>query len=332
MGFFATFWTWLNGQLATYIGDNTARLAAALEPAVVTLATLYVMVWGYLHLTGQIEEPVLAGLKRIIVLAARIGGGPAIFGSTTRLIVDTFYTRARAACGRDRRRQRIRSRRSMRFGQSGGAVAGTLCGQGRMSCNGDFGFYLGRCAGLVPDRHVVRLCDVPDRACRVSPWPCCSRSARLFIATLLFEQHPKDFSPAWMAQLANYALITILTVMIGSAAAAHREILSRRKRWRAAPRYSPSMRLHMVLVAVIVFLVLRQVMPIASSLGSGMALSSFGFVSRGVAWGISGTRWAANRAEKYVVRSRIRGVCRRSGATLRTSPGAMTKICSKEYR
>ncbi len=25
MGFFATFWTWLNGQLASYIGDNTAR-------------------------------------------------------------------------------------------------------------------------------------------------------------------------------------------------------------------------------------------------------------------------------------------------------------------
>jgi len=65
MGFFATFWTWLNGQLATYIGANTARLAAVLEPAVVTLATVYVMVWGYLHLTGRMEEPVVAGLKRL---------------------------------------------------------------------------------------------------------------------------------------------------------------------------------------------------------------------------------------------------------------------------
>jgi type IV secretion system protein VirB6 len=40
MGFFATFWTWLNAQVATYVGDNTARLAAALEPAAVTLATV----------------------------------------------------------------------------------------------------------------------------------------------------------------------------------------------------------------------------------------------------------------------------------------------------
>jgi hypothetical protein len=33
----------------TYIGDNTARLASVLEPAIVTLATVYVMAWGYLQ-------------------------------------------------------------------------------------------------------------------------------------------------------------------------------------------------------------------------------------------------------------------------------------------
>ncbi len=60
MGFFATFWAWLNGQLATYIGDNTASLAGVLEPAVVTLATVYVMVWGYLHLTGKIDGSICA--------------------------------------------------------------------------------------------------------------------------------------------------------------------------------------------------------------------------------------------------------------------------------
>ena len=65
MGFFATFWSWLNGQLTTYIGDNTARLSSALEPAVVVMATLYVMAWGWLQMSGRIEEPFAAGLKRI---------------------------------------------------------------------------------------------------------------------------------------------------------------------------------------------------------------------------------------------------------------------------
>lgn len=74
VGFFETFWTWLQGQLAAYIGTNTALVAAALEPAIVTLATVYVMVWGYLHLSGRIEEPIVAGLKRLLVLAVVLGG------------------------------------------------------------------------------------------------------------------------------------------------------------------------------------------------------------------------------------------------------------------
>src|SRR6267154_156729 len=90
MRFFATFWSWLNGQLATYIGDNTARLAGVLEPAVVTLATVYVMAWGYLQLTGKIDEPVVTGLKRILVLALILGVGLRLWLYNT-LIVDTFY-------------------------------------------------------------------------------------------------------------------------------------------------------------------------------------------------------------------------------------------------
>ena len=61
MGFFAEFNTWLNALLTGYIGDNTARIAGALEPAIVTLGVVYVMVWGYLQLTGQIEEPFIGG-------------------------------------------------------------------------------------------------------------------------------------------------------------------------------------------------------------------------------------------------------------------------------
>ena len=56
MGFFQTFWSWLSSQLAGYIGNNTARVATALEPTLVTLGVLYVMAWGYLHLLGRIER------------------------------------------------------------------------------------------------------------------------------------------------------------------------------------------------------------------------------------------------------------------------------------
>jgi type IV secretion system protein VirB6 len=44
--------------------------------------------------------------------------------------------------------------------------------------------------------------------------------------------------------------------------------------------------LNMVLVATVVFLLMRQIMPIAAALAGGVSLSSFGMVSRFVNWGL----------------------------------------------
>src|SRR5258706_7213479 len=92
MGFFQGFWSWLNSQLSGYIGDNTARVAAALEPAVVTLGTLYVMAWGYLQLTGRIEEPMVAGLKRIVALGFVLGVALPLWLYHS-VLIDTFLHR-----------------------------------------------------------------------------------------------------------------------------------------------------------------------------------------------------------------------------------------------
>src|SRR5277367_7195554 len=90
MGFFATFSTWLNGMLSTYIGTNTAKIAALITPAIATLATVYVMLWGYLQLTGKIEEPFVTGVKRIILLVVILGGALDLW-LYNDLIVDTFF-------------------------------------------------------------------------------------------------------------------------------------------------------------------------------------------------------------------------------------------------
>src|SRR5438094_433325 len=91
MGFFAQFFAWLNGQLATYIGTHTAAVAAAIQPVAVTSAAIYVMGWGYLSVAGHIEEPVTQGLKRILVLAVVLGVGIHLWAYHT-VITDTFYT------------------------------------------------------------------------------------------------------------------------------------------------------------------------------------------------------------------------------------------------
>jgi type IV secretion system protein VirB6 len=90
MGAFAELSTWLNAVLVAYVGTNTARVAAAIEPTVVTLGVLYVMVWGYLQLTGRIDEPFQHGLRRIVTLAIVLGVALRLWLYNS-VIVDTVF-------------------------------------------------------------------------------------------------------------------------------------------------------------------------------------------------------------------------------------------------
>jgi type IV secretion system protein VirB6 len=276
MGFFATFSTWLNAQLATYIGDNTARLASVLEPAVVTLATIYVMAWGYLHLTGKIDEPVIAGLKRILVLALILGMGLRLWLYNT-LIVDTFYIAptqlAAAMVGGADPVATIDA-----IWDRGGAVAGILWTKGSSSLSwGSPGFFI---ASTLVWCLIGLLCVYAMFLLTLSSIALSVLLAvgPLFIALLFFDA-TKRFFAAWMAQLANYALITVLTVMV---AALLLQIVQSYTTQTAALGTSIHTVdiLHMLLVAALVFLVLRQVMPIAGGLAGGVSLSSFGILSR----------------------------------------------------
>jgi type IV secretion system protein VirB6 len=288
MGFFGTFWAWLNGQLAAYIGNNTARLAAALEPAVVTLAILYVMAWGYLQLTGQIEEPFIAGLKRIMVLALILGVGLNLWLYNT-LIVDTFYNApaqlAAAVIGAGDPVGTIDS-----IWQSGGAVAGNLWTKGTPL---GFGFLL---AAAVVWCLIGLLCVYAMFLIALSNIALAVLLALgpLFIALLFFETTKRIFS-AWIAQLANYSLITILTVMVSALLLQVVQSYAAQTAARGSAILTVDA-LNMVLIAVLVFLILRQVMPIAAGLAGGLALSSFGLVSRTAGWSMRTGRAAVRPA------------------------------------
>ena len=290
MGFFVTFWVWLNGQLATYIGDNTARLASVLEPAVVTLATVYVMAWGYLHLTGKIDEPLMAGVKRIVMLAIILGVGLRLWLYNT-LIVDTFYSApaqlAAAVIGSSDPVGTIDA-----IWERGGTVAGILWDKGAFGVTG-IGFVL---AGGVVWCLIGLLCVYAMFLIALSSIALAVLLALgpLFIASLFFDATRRFFS-AWIAQLANYGLITILTVMIAALLLQVVQSYATQTAARGTGILTVDA-LHMVLITVLVFLILRQVMPIASSLAGGLALSTFGLVSRTATMGMRkgpATAWAA---------------------------------------
>ena len=89
MGLFAQFFTWLQGELAAYVSTNVAAVAAAIEPAAFTLATIYVMMWGFLSLTGRIQEPIMEGVKRIFVMVLILGIAVRLW-LYNDVVVDTF--------------------------------------------------------------------------------------------------------------------------------------------------------------------------------------------------------------------------------------------------
>ena len=280
MGFFQTFWTWLNAQLTSYIGTNTALVAEALEPAIVTLATVYVVVWGYLQLTGRVEEPVVAGLRRLITLAVVLGGALRLWLYNS-VIVDTFY-RAPAELAAFVVGAQDPVATIDTIWERGGAVADYLWNNGGVF-SGDFGYYI---AGAVVWVLMGLLCVYTMFLIALSGIALAVLLALgpLFIALLLFDA-TRRFFEAWLAQLANYALITILTVLL--AALLLQLVKSYAEQTAARGTAIATVdAVNMVLMAVLVFLLMRQVMPIAAGLAGGIALSSFGTVSSLVGWGM----------------------------------------------
>ncbi|MGH8199426.1 MAG: type IV secretion system protein [Steroidobacteraceae bacterium] len=273
MDFFQTFATWLSRELASYIGQNTARVASILEPAVVTLGTVYVMIWGYLQLTGRIEEPFAAGAKRIATLAVVFGVGLHLWLYNT-LLVDTFYNAptefAAAVAGASDPVHTIDA-----IWNHGGAVADQLFRGG--TGWGRIGFAI---SGAVAWGLVGLLCVYTMFLLALSS---IALSVLLtlgpfFVALLLFDQ-TRRFFEAWLAQMANYALITILTVMVSTLLL---QLVANYAQQTAALGTAVTIddALNMLLATVLVLLFLRQIMPIAAGLAGGVALNSMGAVSR----------------------------------------------------
>lgn len=279
MGFFDQFYLWLTGVLATYIGDNTARIATVLEPTIITLAILYVAIWGYLHLLGKLEEPFIAGVKRLVVLAVILGASLSLWLYNS-LIVDTFFNAPLQLVA-----AMIGARDSVslvdRIMFIGGDAAMLLIQKGGIF-DGDFSYYLAGFAvylivGLTAI-YTVFLLTLSRIALSVL-----LALGPLFIAFLLFDT-TKRFFESWIAQMANYAFMAILAALLSALMLA---VISEaaENAANAGGGIEIADAVRVCLAAGLTFLVMRQVMPMAAGLASGLALSTFGVMSAAIAWG-----------------------------------------------
>jgi type IV secretion system protein VirB6 len=104
----------------------------------------------------------------------------------------------------------------------------------------------------------------------------------LFIGTLLFNVSRRFFD-AWISQLANYGLIAILATL-ATKLLMHVLTVTAQQTAALGTGIQIADGVRVCFVAVLIFLLMRQVMPISAGLASGVSLNSFGALSRSVSW------------------------------------------------
>jgi type IV secretion system protein VirB6 len=330
MGFFEEVNLWLTALLDDYIHQYTAQMAAILGPAIVTLGTLYVLVWGYLQLAGQIQQPVLEGLKRIATLAV-------VFGISLHLwlydavIVDVFYRAPALLAGRLVGATDFPTIIDTILFQGNDVGQALLSKAGVFHGNLSFLFaaivvYLLTVVTAVYAMFLLTLSRVA-LAVLLAIGP-------LIIPLFLFKS-TRRLVEAWIAQLANYGFVAILA---GLVCAFMMHVISKAAMQAQAQEGGIQIAhaIKFCAAAFFTILVMRQVLPMASGLASGFALSSYGIVSgffervgvrnrqriaefsRGAFMDRESTRWdSPSRKTGYWIGSRVRSMGQRDNSVRR---------------
>jgi type IV secretion system protein VirB6 len=273
MGFFAEFNAWLNALLNDYIQQYTAQMATLLEPAIVALGTLYVLIWGFLHIAGRIEEPVLEGLKRIAILALVFGVSLDLWLYNS-VIVETFYRAPAALAG-----NLVGATDFVTIVDTilfrGDDVATALLAKAGVF-HGNFYFYFAAIAVyvviVITAVYTMFLLTLSRIALSVL-----LAIGPLIIPLFLFSS-TRRLVEAWLAQLATYAFVAVLAGLV-AALMMHLIDQSAAQAEAAGGGIQIAQAVRVCIAAGFTFLVMRQVLPMAGGLASGVALSTFGIVS-----------------------------------------------------
>ena len=274
MGFFETFLTWLNTQLLQAMAQNLARVATAIEPAAITLSTIYIMVWGYLQLSGRIEEPLLDGAKRIAVLAAVLGISLHLWVYNA-VIVDTFFNAPNQLVAAILNAPRPLAAIDQLWTDSQ-AVANSLSAEASLFSGHPtyslvaLGVYLVVGLTCIYAAFLMALSLVATSLLlAIGP---------LFIVLLLFDA-TRRFFESWVAQLATYALVSVLISLVAGLLL---HVVQAYATQAAAQGQGVTVAeaVRLCTAAGLILLVMRQILPIAAGLGSGVALTSFNLLSR----------------------------------------------------
>lgn len=270
--FYQDFLNKFEDTILGYITNSVSNVIAFITPIATSLLIIYLAIWGIAHLRGTIQEPLKEGFGRIIRIVFIISIA-LNFGIYNNVIVNFLYESP---------------------DQLASIVAGTPPGiatldtllekgidEGMNAWNeggvldGNFGMYILALivwittAALTAYAAFLLLLSKAALTILLAIGP-------IFIIMLLFQTTQKFFE-GWIAQVGNFALMTVLAVAL------IKIMLSLFEAFINVAINDPSVNvvgtLYVFIAGVISLLVLRQIPQIAMALGGGVALSTQGVVS-----------------------------------------------------
>jgi type IV secretion system protein VirB6 len=169
------------------------------------------MGWGYLQMMGRIEEPFIDGPQAHPHAGNGSGCGIAAVALQRRHCRHLLPRAGAAGRGRDWQLDPVGTIDAI--WERGGAVADQFWQRGRWDVESLQ--LVGGDRGLGDHWHAVCLRDVSDRAVEHRFGATAGRSVRCSSRCCCSSVRDRLFD-AWLAQLANYALISILTVLLAA--------------------------------------------------------------------------------------------------------------------
>lgn len=269
----------IDTTLATYINDVATNVIAAITPVVTTLLLIYVTLWGWSVITGKTGELVTDGFNRIIKITIIVAIAINL-GYYNTFVVDFLGNLP----------DRLAELASITATNNTGAfLDGVLDDIWRLGW---------KFANKASAESTFGIADIPLTLAALFVWlfgvgltvfaaflMILSKMALsvllgvgpIFVLLLLFEP-TKRFFESWLGQCFNFILIVMLVGgvlrLIVSVLQAY---LDKYDAVTTGVTVEVSGAVPAVVLSGIAILILRQVMPIASSLGGGVALNTMSF-------------------------------------------------------
>lgn len=279
MGFYTEFALWLDALLTTYVADQTARIAAAIEPLVITLCVLYIMIWGYLALFGKVEEPLTDSIKRFFTIGLVFAVAIHLWLYNEVIVTTVFDAPTSLAAVVVGAYEPLAVIDQVL--QDGMDAGGRLMARGSLLDGFSFdiaGIAVCILVGIVAV-YAMFLLSLSKVALSVL-----LAIGPVFLVSALFNA-TRRFLEAWIAQLVNYALVTVLTVLV-CALMLHVISVATEQALAVGGGITVAHAMRVCVAAGLTLLVLRQVLPIAAGLAHGLALATQGAVSAGMLWAL----------------------------------------------